>query len=110
MVYEYTDTFIVDSVPSEEMERHESAAIEEVERLGITDEYFRKELVVCRTYMLAAREQIESDGMSEKYKTYRHEFDRTLKLAIEAAARAAEGKTGAFGAAGAIATGPIERG
>lgn len=110
MVYDYTDTFMTDSIDPAELEAHEAAAIAEVESLNIADEFFRKELVVCRTYMLAAREQIESDGMAEKYKVYKGEFDRTLKLAVEAAARAAEGKTGAFGTPRSVTTGAVERG
>ena len=110
MVYTYSDTFIVNSLPTYELEAHESDAIKEVESLNINEGYFKEQLVKCRTYMLAARDQIEADGMAEKYKIYKDEFDRTLKLAIEAMARAAQGKEGAFGDAAQIAVGKIARG
>ena len=82
MRYSYTDTFIVDSITKEELQKHEDNAVKEISDMNIEDDYYFKELVICRVYMFASREQIESDGMKEKYKVYKEEFDRLLKLAI----------------------------
>lgn len=103
MTYEYSDDFVVNSIGVDELSGYEAQALEEVSKYGITDEFFKKELTICRTYMLAARAQIEADGMAEKYKTYREEFDRYLKQALLAASNNVP-------AAGTIKTMKVARG
>ena len=92
MRYTYTDDFIVNSLGPDELEGYETQAIGEVDKTGITDPFYVENLVICRTMMLAARAQIEADGMAEKYKVYSSEYDRYRK---EAAASASGGSTSA---------------
>jgi len=104
MQYEYDDDFIVNSLPQEELERYETMAANEVAQFGFENEFYVKNLTICRTYMLAARAQIEADGMDEKYKVYKEEFDRYMKQAVaNAAGNKKSGST-------SIKTAPIGRG
>jgi len=81
MIYEYEDSFIIDSIDTEELEKKETESITEIEKMNITDEFYKEKLVKCRVYMLLAREQMENEGMYEKYKIYEREFNRYLTLA-----------------------------
>jgi len=81
MIYEYDDEFIVDSISTDELEKKESEAITEITKMNITDDFYKEKLVKCRVYMLLAREQMESEGMLEKYRIYKEEFNRYFTLA-----------------------------
>ncbi len=81
MIYEYDDEFIVGSISTDELEKKESEAITEITKMNITDDFYKEKLVKCRVYMLLAREQIESEGMLEKYRIYEREFNRYFTLA-----------------------------
>jgi len=80
MIYEYEDSFIIDSIDTEELEKKETESITEIEKMNITDEFYKEKLVKCRVYMLLAREQMENEGMGEKYRIYEKEFNRYLTL------------------------------
>ena len=81
MIYEYDDSFIIDSIDETELEKKENESITEIEKMNITDDFYKEKLVKCRVYMLLAREQMESEGMFEKYRIYEREFNRYLTLA-----------------------------
>ena len=81
MIYDYEDTFIVDSIEEAELEKKEAESITEIEKMNITDDFYKEKLVKCRVYMLLAREQMENEGMLEKYRIYEREFNRYLTLA-----------------------------
>lgn len=81
MIYDYEDTFIVDSIDEAELEKKEAESITEIEKMNITDDFYKEKLVKCRVYMLLAREQMENEGMLEKYRIYEREFNRYLTLA-----------------------------
>lgn len=81
MIYEYDDEFIVGSISTDELEKKESEAITEITKMNITDDFYKEKLVKCRVYMLLAREQMESEGMLEKYRIYKEEFNRYFTLA-----------------------------
>ena len=82
MVYEYDDLFIVNSIDQAELERYETRAIIDIEKLGISDSHFVERLVIARTYVIAARAQLEADGMEEKLRAYRDEYDQAMKEAL----------------------------
>jgi len=81
MIYGYEDTFIVNSIDEAELEKKEAESITEIEKMNITDDFYKEKLVKCRVYMLLAREQMENEGMLEKYRIYEREFNRYLTLA-----------------------------
>ena len=85
MVYEYDDSFVVDSLAPGELDKYEAEAIVGVGKLGVSDDHYIKRLVIARTYMLACRAQYEADGMEDKYKVYEKEYDRAIKEATLAA-------------------------
>ena len=82
MIYTYDDTFLIDSLAEEELNRYEEQALEEIEKLSITDEHYKKRLVINRVYMLCARSQFENEGMQERYKVYEKEYKMALDEAI----------------------------
>ena len=88
MVYEYDDSFVVDSIDVTELERYETQAISEVAKLNIADQDFIDRLSKLRTYMIACRSQYESDGMSDKYKVYKDEYDMGMREAVLSAKNA----------------------
>jgi len=82
MIYEYKDEFLIDSIETEELEYYEQEAIKEVDKLNITDDFYKEKLVVNRVYMLCAKAQLEADGMQQKYNIYEKEYKRFLKDAM----------------------------
>ena len=81
MEYNYTDNFVIDSVDPDDHADQELKAIAEVDLIGITDEPFRENLITSLVYMALCIDQLESDGMQDKYDAYKRKFDRTLNLA-----------------------------
>jgi hypothetical protein len=79
MLYEYNDEFL--KVEDSELEKKESEAIEEVEKLGVSDEFLKKKLVVAKVYMMLAAEKLENETFLNKYKIYKEEFENYLSLA-----------------------------
>lgn len=80
-IYTYDDTFIVDSVDPIELDNTEAKAIEEVDKIGITDEFYKEKAVVSKVYATLATLQLENNGMSEKRKAYESEFRHYVSLA-----------------------------
>lgn len=80
-IYAYSDSFIVDSVDSIEIDNAESKAIEEVEKIGITDLFYKEKAVVAKVYITLATLQLENEGMSEKRKAYERDFKHYVSLA-----------------------------
>jgi len=81
MVYQYDDTFLIDSIDLDELEKKEQDAIIEINKLGITDEFYAEKLVKSRVYMLLALNQLENEEMREKYRFYEKEFNRYFNIA-----------------------------
>ena len=81
MIYQYDDTFLIDSIDLYELEKKEQDAIIEVNKLGITDEFYKEKLVKSRVYMLLALNQLENEEMREKYRFYEREFNRYFNIA-----------------------------
>jgi len=80
MLYEYDDEFLVSSIEEAELEKKENEAVIEIEKLNILDEFYKEKLTKARVYMLLAREQLENEGMRDKYNIYEKEFNRYLSL------------------------------
>jgi len=80
MLYEYDDEFLVSSIEETEIEKKENEAIIEIEKLNISDVFYKEKLTKARVYMLLAREQLENEYMRDKYNIYEKEFNRYLRL------------------------------
>ena len=80
-IYTYDDSFIVGSVDSDELDNAENKAIEEVEKLGITDIFYKEKAVVAKVYVELSLSQLENDGMDAKYKAYKDKFKEYVALA-----------------------------
>lgn len=81
MTYEYKDDFVTNSIDPDVLADEELKAIAEVDLLGVTDEPFRENLVTSTVYMELCTQQIEAEGMSDKYDAYERKYKRTLNLA-----------------------------
>lgn len=79
-MYTYNDSFIVDSVDPVEIDNAEEKAIQEVEKIGITDLFYKEKAVVAKVYITLATLQLENDGMSEKRKAYERDFKHYVSL------------------------------
>ena len=80
-IYTYNDSFIVDSVDSLEIDSAENKAVLEVDKIGITDEFYKEKAVVSRVYVTLATLQLENDGMSDKRRAYEKDFSHYINLA-----------------------------
>ena len=80
MRYEYTDTFLTKDIEITLLEKIEDAAIEEVNRLNIFDEFYFEKLVTSKVYMELCKEQFEDEGVRKKYEIYKNEFERYYTL------------------------------
>ncbi len=74
--YEYTDTYITNSVPSDELDAAEAAALTDLGKQGITDDYYLEQMTKCLVYISLATRQLEAEGMSDRVNQYRKEYDR----------------------------------
>lgn len=81
MTYEYSDGFVVDSIDPDVLSSMEEGAIAEVALLGVTEEPFVEKLVTSIVYMELCTEQLEADGMQDKFNAYEKKYKRTLSLA-----------------------------
>ncbi len=81
-VYQYNDSFIVDSIDPLVLEEEESKAIEQVTQIGIVDSPYIEKLVMCTVYKSLSALQLENSGFSEKYDIYSTEFDRYYNLSL----------------------------
>jgi hypothetical protein len=76
--YTYHDSFLTDSLESDEIDRIELEAIEEVDNLKIENSDFKKRLIINRAYMKMALLQMENDEMKDKYNAYKAEYQNAL--------------------------------
>ena len=81
MTYDYNDEFMINSVDPLVLSSKEEEAITEVDGIGTFSEPFRGKLVTSLVYMNLAVEQLESDGMQDKYNAYSKEFKRIINVA-----------------------------
>ena len=79
MIYNYTDTFIVDSVEVEELTDAETKALLALDRQNITDDFYREALCLCLVYIDLAGKQLEVEEMKDKVAYYRKEYDNYMK-------------------------------
>lgn len=93
MIYEYSDTFLVDSLADSELLKYETDAIKFIDKLQIEDTDYKEQLVISRVYMLASAAQLENEGMKDKYNVYEKEYKRLLDEAILVAKEAKGVKT-----------------
>jgi len=87
MIYVYLDDFLIDPlIGTTKLEDFEADSIEEVEKLGVTDEYWKKQLVIYGTYKRIAVNLLEAngEGMKEKLDHYTKEWDRVYKMSVGA--------------------------
>lgn len=78
----YDDDFIVNSVEQEDLEQAEADMIELVfQKLGISDPLYGRKLVICGVYKELAAQQLENEGMKEKYDIYSKCWDEVFALA-----------------------------
>jgi len=77
LVYEdwYDDDFVINSIQPETIEQAETDAIALVESLGVTEEPFRRKMVVCNVYVQLAKMQLENEGMPGRLAAYQKCFD-----------------------------------
>lgn len=78
--YTYNDSFIVDSVDATEIDNAEAQAILEVDKIGITDEFYKEKAVVARVYVTLATLQLENEGMNDKRRAYEKDFNHYINL------------------------------
>ncbi len=84
MTYAYLDDFITNPLMgTDKLEQFEQESSQEVEQIGITDEYFKKQLIVYGTYKRAAASLLEAEGeaMQKKLDYYTKEWDRVYRMA-----------------------------
>lgn len=84
MVYTYLDNFLIDPlIGTDKLENFEQESITEAEKLGITDEYWKKQLVIYGTYKRIAANLLEAngDGVKDKLEYYTKEWDRVWNMA-----------------------------
>jgi len=81
MKYKYADEFLVGAVERETLEALEDEAIEEINLLNISNDFYFERLVKTKVYMDLCVMQLESKGMREKYETYRENFKRFIEAA-----------------------------
>lgn len=79
-IYTYTDDFIVNSIDFDTLNAEETKAINEVEKLNISDIFYKEKLVIAKVYIELSLMQLENDGMSAKYKGYSKEYERYVAL------------------------------
>jgi len=80
--YTYEDGFIVDSIDEIELNNAESKAIDEVGKLNISDTFYIEKLVKTKVYIKLSLNQLENEGMPERYKAYKKEYDEYISLAL----------------------------
>jgi hypothetical protein len=85
MKYDYKDSFITNGIDEIYIEALEEMAIYEVvEKYKIIDEFYIQKLVTSKVYMKLAQENLESEGMRDKFNFYKNEFDFYYRLAKSA--------------------------
>jgi len=80
MVYTYEDSFLTKRVKEDELIIIEEKAIEEAEKIGIDDTFYKEKYVVAKAYVEIAKRHIEADGMSKKMDVYRTEMEKYYQL------------------------------
>lgn len=80
--YTYDDTFVVDSVSQDTLDKAESDSVEEMAKIGITDSFYLEKTVVFRTYVTLCAMQLENNGMKEKYDVYYKLYKNYLTMAL----------------------------
>ena len=82
MRYTYLDDFLINPlIGTDKLEKFEQESIDEVERMGIDDEYYKKQLIIYGTYKRVAANLLEAEGeaMKEKLQYYTKEWDNVYK-------------------------------
>ena len=79
-VYTYNDVFIVDKVEEDELNEAETQAIQEVERLNITDELYKEKAIIAKVYITLTIALSDNKDMREKYNIYKNEFEYYINL------------------------------
>jgi len=79
-LYAYNDDFIINSIDADTLYEEENKAIDEVEKLNITDPFYKEKLVIAKVYIALSLMQLENDGMNLKYNSYSKEYQRYVSL------------------------------
>jgi len=79
-IYEYQDTFVINSVDPDDLDKAEQDAITDLENQGVTNVFYKEKMRECLVYVALGGLQIEADGMQEKIDYYRKEYARYSKM------------------------------
>lgn len=79
--YTYDDTYIVTAIPEDELEQAETDALTDLNKQGVTDEYYLEQMTKCLVYITLAGRQLETENMKEKADHYNHEYKRYQQMA-----------------------------
>jgi len=81
MQYVYEDLFLRKKVDDDQLLALETKALEEADKLGITDPLYREQFVKTKVYTQIAIRHLEGDGMREKYDAYKAQCDEIYRRA-----------------------------
>ena len=80
MQYDYSDTYIVNSITPDELEAAEAKALTDLGLQGVTDPFYLEELCKCLVYIDIGGRQLEAEGMSDRIEHYRKEYTRYTQM------------------------------
>ncbi len=81
-IYNYSDSFVIDSIDPAVLEQKEADAILEADALGAITEPNRERLIVASTMRQLCILQLENEGMQEKLTAYNMDYNRYWNLFI----------------------------
>ena len=80
LTYSYTDTYIVNSVDTADIETAETKALADLGQQGVTNTFYLEEMCKCLVYIDLANKQLEAEGMQERADAYRKEYLRYSQM------------------------------
>ena len=80
MIYEYKDTYIVNSIEDDTLLQAETDALIDLEKQGITDAYYLEKMTLCLVYIQLGTLQLEAEGMSDRVTQYRKDYLRYSQM------------------------------
>lgn len=80
LTYNYSDTYIVNSVSEEDHETAETKALTDLNKQGVTDVFYLEEMCKCLVYIDLGTKQLEAEGMAERVAQYRKEYLRYSQM------------------------------
>ena len=80
LIYSYSDTYIINSVSTEDHETAEAKALVDLGKQGVTDENYLEEMCKCLVYIDLGIKQLEAEGMNDRVSQYRKEYLRYSQM------------------------------